>query len=74
MEQSQKQYATPTPGVSVAQLVRDIKEGVKESFHPKYTNYLRSFTSSLKHEFPNRVYKVSKLDEKTEVSWTGAND
>jgi len=70
-EQSQKQFATPVPGVSVAQLVKNI--GIKEVgvFDPKYTNYLRSFCSELSKEteFFDRKYSVKKLEGKTEVSW-----
>jgi len=65
------QFAKPVPGVSVAQLLRDIKKGEVASFDKKdaSTSYLRSKASSLKYEFRDRIYSVNEFETKTEVSW-----
>jgi len=64
-----EQFAKPVAGVSIAQLLRDIKEGEIRPFEKKYTNYLRSKSSQLRHEFPDRTYSVTELESKTQVSW-----
>jgi hypothetical protein len=64
-----EQLARPVAGISIAQLLRDIKEGETKPFDKKYTNYLRSKSSQLRHEFPERTYSVAELENKTEVSW-----
>ena len=69
-----EQLARPVAGISIAQLLRDIKEGESKGFDKKYTNYLRSKSSQLRHEFPNRTYSVTELESKTEVSWKPKQD
>jgi len=64
-----EQLARPVAGISIAQLLRDIKEGEPTGFDKKYTSYLRSKSSQLRHEFPDRIYSVTELEAKTEVSW-----
>ncbi|MCY1556214.1 hypothetical protein D9M68_929470 [compost metagenome] len=66
--------ATPVKGISIADLLRGIRDGEERSFDAKYTRYLRSKCSELKWEFPDRVYSVNenKIQGITKVSWKPA--